>query len=521
MRIATEYRARFRRDVFVDLVCYRRHGHNELDDPTFTQPVMYRAIAAHTPASVAYGQRLVRDGVLDEPTLRAMEAEIAQRLAGAHRRAKAPAAAEGARTPAGAWEGLTWAGEDWTGHTAIARPTVEQILRAAAAVPDGFAVHPKVAKLYEDRVAMAAEDRLDWGAGETLAYGSLALEGYHVRMSGQDTGRGTFSHRHAVLYDQRTGARYVPLQHLAPGQGRFEIINSMLSEAAVLGYEYGYSSADPHTLTVWEAQFGDFANVAQVIIDQFIASSEAKWSRMSGIVLLLPHGYEGQGPEHSSARLERFLELCARGNLQVTNPTTPAQVFHVLRRQLHRAFRKPLVVMSPKSLLRHKAAVSPVAAFTSDGFRTLLDDPAVPDPLAVRTVLLTSGRFYYVLADAKAARAPERAAIARLEQLYPFPRLELAELFARYPNAKDVRWVQEEPANMGAWRHIRHRLEGVLPDGRVLRAVARKAVPAPATGYYGLHGDEERDLIDRAFETGAPHAAPGVAAPAARRRASR
>ncbi len=521
IQLATAYRAAFRRDVFVDLVCYRRHGHNELDDPTFTQPVMYRTIASHTPAAQTYASRLVSEGVLDEQTVHAMEAEIAQRLGGAHRRARAPQSGDAEPALVGAWEGLAWAGDDWTGHTSVTRGTLEQILRDVTGLPGGFEAHPKVVKLYADRVAMAAEDRIDWGCGEVLAFGTLLLEGYHVRMSGQDVGRGTFSHRHAILHEQRTGMQHVPLQHLAPGQGRFEIINSMLSEAAALGYEYGFSNADPHTLAVWEAQFGDFANVAQVIIDQFLASSEAKWSRMSGLVLLLPHGYEGQGPEHSSARLERFLELCARGNMQVCNPTTPAQLFHALRRQIHRPFRKPLVIMSPKSLLRHKLAVSPMSAFTSEGFRTVIDDATVADAATVKTVVLTSGRFYYTLLEARAAHPQARNAIVRVEQLYPFPRLELAELFARYPNAKDIRWVQEEPANMGAWRHIRHRIEGILPEGGVLRAVARKAVPAPATGYYALHGEEERDLIARSYETGAPGSAPGVAAPAGRRRASR
>ena len=521
IQLATAYRGAFHRDVFVDLVCYRRHGHNELDDPTFTQPVMYRAIAAHTPAAQTYAARLIREGVIDEQTVRAMEAEIAQRLGGAHRRARAPKSGGAEPALAGAWEGLAWAGEDWTGHTSVARATLEQILRDVTRIPESFEVHAKVAKLYADRIAMATEDRVDWGCGEVLALGTLLLEGYHVRMSGQDVGRGTFSHRHAILHEQQSGARHIPLQHLAPGQGRLEIINSMLSEAAALGYEYGFSTADPHTLAIWEAQFGDFANVAQVIIDQFLASSEAKWSRMSGLVLLLPHGYEGQGPEHSSARLERFLELCARGNMQVCNPTTPAQLFHVLRRQVHRPFRKPLVIMSPKSLLRNKLAVSPLSAFTSEGFRTVIDDRAAPEPSAVTTVLLTSGRFYYALLEARMAHPDSRAAIVRVEQLYPFPRLELAELFARYPNARDIRWVQEEPANMGAWRHLRHRIEGILPERGVLRVVARKAVPAPATGYYSLHVEEERDLVARAYETGPPGAAPGVAAPAGRRRASR
>mgnify|MGYP003694102977 CR=1 FL=1 len=304
-------------------------------------------------------------------------------------------------------------------------------------------------KLVADRVAMVENDKIDWGCGEALALGTLLLDGYHVRLSGQDTARGTFSHRHAVLVDGDTGEPYVPLQHLAPGQGRFEVINSMLSEAAVLGYEYGYSTADPHTLVIWEAQFGDFANVAQVYIDQFMASSESKWHRMSGLTLLLPHGYEGQGPEHSSARLERFLELCADGNLQVCNLTTPAQLFHVLRRQMHRSFRKPLVIMSPKSLLRHKLAVSAVREFTSEGFQTLIDDARITDPRAVKTVLLTSGKLYYTLLESeRAARRPD-VALVRIEQLYPFPRIELSQRLARYANARDIRWVQESRRTWG------------------------------------------------------------------------
>jgi len=297
---------------------------------------------------------------------------------------------------------------------------------------------------------------------------------------------------------------YRTLQHLAEGQGRFDLVDTPLNEAACLGFEYGYSTADPHTLVLWEAQFGDFANVAQVYVDQFIASAESKWRRMSGLVLLLPHGYEGQGPEHSSARLERFLELCANGNMQVCNPTTPAQLFHALRRQLARPFRKPLVVMSPKSLLRHKKAVSKVADFTAGGFLNVIDDAAAQDPRAVRRVLLTSGKLYYTLLDARADRGLDDVALVRVEQLYPFPRTELISLFARYPGARDIRWVQEEPANMGAWRAVRHRLEAVLPDGATLSLAARKASPTPATGYYAMHVEQERELLDRALcEVGA------------------
>ena len=305
-----------------------------------------------------------------------------------------------------------------------------------------------------------------------------------------------------MLHDFENGERYVPLQHLSEDQGRFEVVDTMLSESAVLGFEYGYTTADPGTLVLWEAQFGDFANVAQVYIDQFLASAESKWRRMSGIVLLLPHGYEGQGPEHSSARLERFLELCANGNLQVCNLTTPAQLFHALRRQQHRRFRKPLVIMSPKSLLRHRRAVSSLAEFSSGAFQTVIDDRAVQDPAAVRSVLLVSGKFHYTLLEAREARGKaDDLALVRIEQLYPFPRVELEGVLRRYPNAREVRWIQEEPANMGAWRNLRHRLEPALPEHVTLRLVSRKGSPTPATGYYHMHVEQERLLLERALAT--------------------
>jgi len=345
---------------------------------------------------------------------------------------------------------------------------------------------------------MFLEDRIDWSLGEALAYGTLLLEGRNVRLSGQDTGRGTFTQRHAELFDHEDGRRWVPLQHLAPEQGRFDVIDTMLSEAAVLGFEYGFSTADPHTLTLWEAQFGDFANAAQVIIDQFIAAGESKWGRMSGLTLLLPHGYEGQGPEHSSGRLERFLELCGNRNLQVCNLTTPAQLFHALRRQLHRPFRKPLVIMSPKSLLRNKLAISAVAEFTHGTFQPVLDDALVDHP-RVRRIRLTSGKFHYTLREAREARGITDTAIVRLEQLYPFPEKELAAVLAGYPEARDVCWVQEEPANMGAWRHLRHRLEAVVPRGHRFRFVARRAAASPATGIYAAHQQQEAALIEQAL----------------------
>ncbi|MFI5372113.1 MAG: 2-oxoglutarate dehydrogenase E1 component [Candidatus Eisenbacteria bacterium] len=503
-RLAVEFRHAFKRDILVDLVCYRKHGHNELDDPTFTQPAMYQRIARHLPVSKTYAERLIGAAVLDAAAVERLERDLDRTLQAAHQRVRATEPVDPVRPLGGGWSGLEWAGDDWSAHTAVARATIERVVEGLGTLPVGFRPHPRIERLIGERRAMLGADRVDWGLGEALALGSLLLEGRHVRLSGQDTGRGTFSHRHAVLRDQGDGHRYIPLQHLAPDQGRFEVIDTPLNEAGCLGFEYGYSTADPFTLVVWEAQFGDFANVGQVVIDQFIAAAEAKWRRMSGIVLLLPHGYEGQGPEHSSARLERFLELCANGNMQVCNLTTPAQFFHALRRQLHRRFRKPLVVMSPKSLLRHKHAVSAAAAFTDGGFENVIDDAAVADPRAVRRVLLTSGRFYYTLLEARDTRALADVALVRLEQLYPFPRAELIALLARYPGARDIRWVQEEPANMGAWRALRHRIEAILPDGATLSLAARKATPTPATGYYAKHVEQEQELLDRALcEVGA------------------
>jgi len=504
IRLAVEYRARFRQDVLVDLICYRRHGHNEMDDPTFTQPALYRKITAHTPAARLYAARLGEEGVVDEAGRLDLERGIERGLQEAHRLVRAERPAPAPAPLGGLWVGLDWADDDWSAETAVPRESLERVVRGAASTPSDFRVHPKNARLHAERIEMFERDRIDWGLGEQLAIGSLLLEGRNVRLSGQDSGRGTFSHRHAILRDHQTGNRYVPLQHLAPDQGRFEVFDTPLNEAACLGFEYGYSTADPHTLVVWEAQFGDFANVAQVYIDQFVASAESKWRRMSGLVMLLPHGYEGQGPEHSSARLERFLELCANGNLQVCNLTTPAQLFHALRRQLNRNFRKPLVIMSPKSLLRHKRAISAAADFTGGAFQPVMADPGFQDRTAARRVLLTSGKFHYTLLEAREERGVEDVALVRLEQLYPFPRVELIELFARYPDARDIRWVQEEPANMGAWRTIRHRLEGILPEGATLGMVARKASPTPATGFYALHLEEEKELVNRALaEVGA------------------
>ncbi|MBA3585389.1 MAG: 2-oxoglutarate dehydrogenase E1 component, partial [Gemmatimonadetes bacterium] len=497
--LAVRYRQQFRRDVIIDLVCYRRYGHNELDDPTFTQPLMYEAIANHPSNSVVYAARLGEAGAVSEEDVDAMRAEIRETLDKAHGAAQQLPHQHLERL-GGIWEGLETAGEDWSAVTAVKPETLEAIARALVTVPEGFHWHKRLKKLMQERAAMVLEDGpIDWGCGEALAIGSLLLEDTKVRLTGQDTVRGTFSHRHAMYTDQETGEDYVPLNHLGGEQNVFQIVNSPLSELAALGFEYGYSTADPWTLVVWEAQFGDFINAAQIVIDQFLASGESKWRRMSGLVLLLPHGYEGQGPEHSSARLERFVELYAEGNIQVCNLTTPAQFFHVLRRQTKRRFRKPLIVMSPKSLLRHRLAVSRVAEFTGGGFSPVLDDREIGDRGAVRKLLICSGKVFYALLEARRGRGIEDAPIARLEQLCPFPDREIEALLSSYPNLERLVWVQEEPENMGAWRNIRHRFERHLPDGVTLAYVGREEAPSPATGSFGVHGKEEAALIDAAL----------------------
>jgi 2-oxoglutarate dehydrogenase E1 component len=508
-RLAIGFRQQFKKDVIIDLVCYRKRGHNELDDPTYTQPVMYNQIANHPSPVEQYRERLAAEGALplEEADRRTTEFRELLDDAQAYARDFMP------RLPVfafgGLWKGLGWAGDDWSAQTAVDPAVLEAIAAAFTRVPQGFTPHPRVARLMEARAAMAREGgSLDWGAAEAYAIGSLVLEGTTVRMTGQDTGRGTFSHRHAVLHDVKTGERYVPLDNIREGQGRFVILDSMLSEAAVLGFEFGFSSADPWKLVIWEAQFGDFANGAQVIIDQFIANSESKWQRMSGLVMLLPHGYEGQGPEHSSARLERYLQLCADDNLQVCNLTTPAQYFHALRRQMHRPFRKPLIVMSPKSLLRHKLAVSSPRELTEGAFQPVLDDIAVGDapeagvridPTRVTRLLLCSGKVYYALLEGRRERAIDETAIVRVEQLYPFAKQELEAIFARYPRAKQVFWVQEEPWNMGAWHFIYHRIRRILPTERTLSYVGRPEAASPATGSYKIHQAEEAELVNRAF----------------------
>ena len=512
-KIATEFRQQFRKDVVIDMFCYRRHGHNESDEPAFTQPIMYRTIAQHPTTRALYAQRLVAEGLVTEDEVARMTADFEARLeeefsvADSYRPNKAD-------WLEGRWRGLQTAkGRVRRGRTGVKLETLRQIGGALTRVPEGFHLHRTLERLLRHKRRMfETGDGIDWATGEALAFGSLILDGHRVRLSGQDSGRGTFSQRHAVLVDQETEEKYVPLNGLGSG-AEFEVIDSMLSEAAVLGFEYGYTMAEPEALVLWEAQFGDFANGAQVIIDQFISSAEAKWLRMSGLVLLLPHGSEGQGPEHSSARLERYLQLSAEDNWQVVNCTTPANYFHVLRRQIHRKFRKPLVVMTPKSLLRHKRAVSRLAEFgpASSFHRILWDDAQVNPSDSVRLkadskitrVVLCSGKVYYDLYEARAEAGATDTHILRLEQLYPFPEKALAEELSRFANAKTIVWCQEEPRNMGAWFFVSPLIEEVLAglgrDGQRPVYAGRPPAAAPATGLLRRHLKEQAKLVDNAL----------------------
>jgi 2-oxoglutarate dehydrogenase E1 component len=501
-RLAIAFRQQFKEDVLIDLWCYRRHGHNEADDPTFTQPLMYREIEGHSPVAQIYAEQLVGEKRIEADEAKRIKAAARERLNQSLGLARELKPRQRILALGGLWQGLGWAGSDWSARTAVNAEILRQVTSAVARRPASFTPHRKLQRLLDARAAMAAGTKpVDWGCAELWAIGSLLLEGIGVRLTGQDVERGTFSHRHAVLHDFERGTRHVPLEHLAEEQGRFTTVNTMLSELAVLGFEYGFSTADPQTLVMWEAQFGDFANGAQPIIDQFIASAESKWQRMSGIVLLLPHGYEGQGPEHSSARLERFLQLCAQNNLQVCNPTHPAQYFHVLRRQMHRNFRKPLVLLTPKSLLRDERSASPLSDFTEGSFQPVIDDPGEPERNRVRRLVLCSGRVFYTLQAARKQEVHHRLALIRVEQLYPLPREELQAVFARYRRIDEVLWAQEEPRNMGAWSFIEPRLRELLPDNCVLTYQGRDEAASPATGYFGLHELEEKALVEKALGT--------------------
>jgi 2-oxoglutarate dehydrogenase E1 component len=497
-RLGLRYRQRFHKDFVIDLVCYRRLGHNEADEPAATQPLMYRAIRQHPTARKLYADRLAAAGV--------MSAADAEQMVEQYRNALDSGRLE--LHPAlgliGNKHTIDWsryAQFDWSERprTGVDPERLRALGQRLSQIPEGLQLQPRVAHVMANRARMmAGELPLDWGAAETLAYASLLDEGFPVRFSGQDSGRGTFFHRHAVLHDQNTGRTYVPLQHIRDGQPRFAIIDSVLSEEAVLGFEYGYSTTSPDTLVIWEGQFGDFANGAQVVIDQFISSGEAKWGRLCGLTLLLPHGYEGQGPEHSSARLERFLQLCAENNMQVCVPSTPAQMFHLLRRQMLRQFRKPLIVMTPKSLLRHELSVSSLAELSHNSFANVIDEIDQIEPAQTRRVVFCSGKIYFELLQARRAAALPDVAIVRLEQLYPFPVEEYQAVLARYENATELVWCQEEPQNQGAWFQIRHRLQD-LAQSRTVYYAGRAAAAAPATGLSKLHESQQRRLVETAL----------------------
>ncbi len=504
MQIALDFRREFRKDVVVDIVCFRKLGHNEQDTPSVTQPLMYKKIAAHPGTRKLYADKLVAQGVVS--------AEFADELV---RRFRA-AMDEGRHTvdpvlsnfkSKYAVDWVPFLGRKWTdvADTSVPKTEIKRLAERITTVPSNFKLHPLVDKVIADRRAMAAGDlRLDWGMGEHLGFASLLASGYGVRLSGQDSGRGTFTHRHAVLHDQNRekwdSGSYVPLEHVAEHQGKFTVIDSVLSEEAVLGFEYGYSTAEPNTLVIWEAQFGDFVNGAQVVIDQFIASGETKWGRASGLAMMLPHGYEGQGPEHSSARLERFLQLCAENNMQVCQPTTPAQIFHLLRRQMIRLFRKPLVILTPKSLLRNKEATSTLDELSKGEFRTVIGETdAKIDAKKVKRLVVCSGKVYYDLLLARRERELDDAALVRIEQLYPFPHKAFEAELRKYPALAQVVWCQDEPQNQGAWFYVQHHIGEALKEGQRLGYAGRPASASPAVGYYDKHYAQQKELLNAAL----------------------
>ncbi len=502
-RFAAEFRMQFATDIVLDIVCYRRHGHNETDEPAFTQPIMYRAIKALPTTRALYAERLAAEGTMGAADSQGIWDGFQAKLEDAYQAAQSyrPNKADWLE---GHWSGLKEAVDDEERQdepTALSNDRLQEIGRALYTPPADFELNPKIARQLEAKRAMfESGEGIDWATGEALAFGGVLTDGSRVRLSGEDCQRGTFSQRHAVLIDQANQHEYVPLNNIRPEQAKIEIYNSLLSEAGVLGFEYGYTLADPRTLVLWEAQFGDFANGAQVIIDQFLASGETKWLRMSGLVLLLPHGYEGQGPEHSSARLERYLQLCAERNMVVANITTPANYFHALRRQLKRNYRKPLVIMTPKSLLRHKLAVSAVADMAEGtAFKTVIDEvDTIAAPADVRRVVMCSGKVYYDLLQARRDAKLDDVAIVRLEQIYPFPEITLPKVLVAYKNAELI-WCQEEPANMGAWSFVDRRIEKVLTTlaGAAKRPVyaGRDDAASPATGLAKVHAQQQAALV--------------------------
>ena len=503
-KLAVEFRTKFHKDVAIDIICFRKLGHNEQDTPAMTQPLMYKIIAAHPGTRKLYADKLETQGALPAGTGDLMVKEYRAAM-DEGKQTSDPVLSNFKGKFAVDWS--PFLNKKWTDEADTAIPLTEwkRLSEKISTIPENFKAHPLVAKVYNDRAAMGrGEINVDWGMGEHMAFASLVASGYPVRLSGEDSGRGTFTHRHAVLHDQNrekwdTGT-YVALQHVTKDQAPFVVIDSILSEEAVLGFEYGYAAAEPNTLTIWEAQFGDFANGAQVVIDQFIASGEVKWGRANGLVMMLPHGYEGQGPEHSSARLERFMQLCADTNMQVIQPTTASQIFHVLRRQMIRQFRKPLILFTPKSLLRNKDAGSPLSEFTKGGFQTVIGErDETIDAKQVTRLIACSGKVYYDLVKQRTEKKATDVAIIRVEQLYPFPHKALAAELKRYPKLEEVVWCQDEPQNQGAWFFVQHNILENMSDGMKLAYAGRPASASPACGYAHLHQEQQKSLLNAAF----------------------
>ena len=500
-QLAFDFRMAFKKDVVIDLMCYRRHGHNETDEPSVTQPMMYKIIKSLQTTRRLYAKSLEEAGIINN--------DEADKLVDSYREALDA----GETVAPDVLVGVNEAPElqvDWSRYIAtdwrvpynanVSLTTLQSLANQLTTLPDGLALHSRVAKIVEDRRKMTAGALpLDWGYAETMAYATLVNDGYSVRLSGQDCGRGTFAHRHAVLHNQNEVGAYVPLRELNSAKAQFLVIDSVLSEEAVLAFEYGYATADPNTLVIWEGQFGDFANGAQVVIDQFISSGETKWGRLCGLTLLLPHGYEGQGPEHSSARIERYLQLCAEDNMQVVVPSTPAQAYHMLRRQMLRPMRRPLIVMTPKSLLRHRLAVSTLEDLANGSFQPVIDEA---DDLAadlVTRLVICSGKVYYDLLEARRENKLEHVALVRLEQLYPFPYEKITAVVKGYSGVQEIVWCQEEPRNQGAWRSNRHRIERVIPSGLDVEFTGRMPSASPATGYNKQHLIEQKRLVQEAL----------------------
>ncbi|HEV8607305.1 MAG TPA: 2-oxoglutarate dehydrogenase E1 component [Tepidisphaeraceae bacterium] len=519
-RLAIAFRQQFHCDVMIDLWCYRKWGHNEVDEPSYTQPLLYKEIAEHRPARDRYAQRLIEEGRLSDAEIERMKAELREKFDRAYAQAKESRPRQTIVTLGGLWKGFQRAGADLSAKTSISPEVVRKVTDGVTRVPSDFNLHPKLKPLLQARREMGeGKTQIDWGMGEALALGSLVLEGTPVRFVGQDAQRGTFSHRHACLHDYETGKKWYPLANMVPDQAPIIFVNTMLSELAVLGFEYGFSSADPRNLVIWEAQFGDFVNGAQPIIDQFIAGAESKWQKMCGLVMLLPHGYEGQGPEHSNGYLERFLQLSAENNLQVVVPSTPAQYFHMLRRQIHRKFRKPLIAMMPKSLLRNRE--SKLDDFISGSLQLVIDDPTIISRDQVRRVLLCSGKVYFTLNAAREKNNIRDVAIVRVEQLYPYPQKEIQAIISRYHRAQEISWVQEEPKNRGAWTFMDPRLREILPDGRITKYYGREEAASPATGSSKLHQIEEQEIIQHALELSPKKAAEAAPLPTPKQAAER